>query len=57
MFYTHYYKQSCRWNTGDDDMCKTYCTRTLYTTIFLKMNPRGFKRVEDTRKLKTEILI
>ena len=32
---------------GDSRACKTH--RTAYTAVFLRMNPRGSKHVEDTR--------
>jgi len=53
MFYMHQYKQSCRYKTACTDVCKTYRTIPVYTTVFLKMNPR----VRNINKLKVKILI
>jgi len=35
-----YRTHSSTYKTGYTDACKTYCTMTVYTTVFLKMNPR-----------------
>jgi len=34
-----------------------YCTVSIYSTVFLKMNPRVSKHVEDKKKLEIKVLI
>ena len=38
VFYMHRYKQST-YKTAYTDACKAYYTVTVYTTVFLEMNP------------------
>jgi len=52
VFYTHQYKQSCRYKsvfykTAYIDACKTHYTKPVYTTVFLKMNFR-FRDMQKT---------
>ena len=52
VFDTH---SSTYW-TAYTDACKTHYTISVYTTVFLKMNPR-LRNMQKTPKLKIEILI
>ena len=51
------YKPSFTYQTAYSDVCKTYHTILVSTTIFLKVKPRSSKRVEDINKLEIKTLI
>jgi len=42
---------SSTYKTADTDACKTHCTITVYTSVFLKMNTQ-VRNVEDIKNKK-----
>jgi len=42
-------KQICRYKIAYTDACTTHYNITVYTTVFLKMNPR-FRNMQKTSK-------
>ena len=44
-----YRTHSFTYKTAHTDACKTHCNIPVYTTVFLKMNPRGSKHAGDIK--------